>query len=333
VFAAGNAGSENAEVSLNPFSSPPWVISVAADSVDKVRADFSSNGAEYDNSQAVALTKDAQGIEHAGFDGPRVGVYHPDVTAPGDKISSTCDPVGALVAPCDGDNAEASGTSMASPHVAGAAAVLLQANPKLTPTQVQQALQVTATPVTNNEETGRSAFWQAGFGHVDLAAAVALVKTRTYAKQLTDRQKAADAAVLKASAFGVSHSDIWMWDAPRATLAGVPDDKSFNLAVTRQIKAIKVAVGYPSLGSVAINGMEYIGTVKDGAGKTVGTTTANFWNGSSSLFVDLRTAGPFDFSKPWTVEIVGNYAVSDPDTIDSDSAAGRKVTVLVALLR
>jgi serine protease AprX len=333
VFAAGNAGSENAEVSLNPFAQPPWVISAAADSVEKVRADFSSNGAEFDNSEPVALTRDSQGIDHATFTGARIGVYHPDVTAPGDNISSTCDPVGALVAPCDGDNASASGTSMASPHVAGAAAVLRQANPKLTPAQVQMALQVTATPVTNHEQTGTSAFWQAGYGHVDLAAAVALVRTKDYAKQLTAKQKAADAAVLKSSPYSVHHSDIWMWDAPRATLAGVPDDKTFQITVPTRAKAIKVAVGYPSLGSIAINGMEYVATVTDSAGNTVGTTTANFWNGSSSLFVDLASVAGLDYSKPWTVHIVGNYAVSDPDTIDSDSATGRKVTTLVAVLR
>ena len=334
VFAAGNAGSENAEVSLNPFSQPAWVISAAADSIAKVRADFSSNGVEFDNSQPVALKQDDQGVEHATFTGSRIGVYHPDVTAPGDKISSTCDPVGVLVAPCDSDgNAEASGTSMASPHVAGAAAVLLQANPKLTPAQVQMAMQVTATPVTNHEETGPSAFWQAGYGHVDLAAAVNLVRTKDYAKQLTAKQKAADAAVLKASPYSVQRSDLWMWDAPRATFQGVPDDKTFSISVPSKTKALKVAVGYPSLGSVAVNGMEYVATVKDGAGNTVGTTTANFWNGSSSLFVDLKSVSGLDYSKPWTVEIAGNYAVSDPDTIDSDSATGRKVTAVVAVLR
>ena len=31
--------------------------------------------------------------------------------------------------------------------------------------------------------------------------------------------------------------------------------------------------------------------------------------------------------------VTGNYAVSDPDTLDSDSATGRKVTVLAAILR
>ena len=71
---------------------------------------------------------------------------HPDVTAPGVDISSTCDTTGTVVGPCPpGENTTASGTSMASPHIAGAAAVLKQAQPALTPTQVRQALEATAT--------------------------------------------------------------------------------------------------------------------------------------------------------------------------------------------
>ena len=55
VFAAGNSGSENAEMSLNPFSQSPWVISVAAGSLDHHRGDFSSNGLIFDNSQPTQV--------------------------------------------------------------------------------------------------------------------------------------------------------------------------------------------------------------------------------------------------------------------------------------
>jgi serine protease AprX len=261
-------------------------------------------------------------------------VYHPDVTAPGVDISSSCDTTGTVVGPCPpGSNETASGTSMASPHVAGAAAVLFQANPKLTPTELRWALQATATPVTNTEKTGDSAFWQAGYGHIDLAAAVDLVRSSNYADLIRATQRAADARVFAASGYRVDRSDIWMWAAVPATFEGVPDTRSYTIGVAEGTSALKVALSYPSLGTAGLNGMEYVATVLDGAGKVVGTTEANFTNGSSSAFVDLSTLSGLDYSKPWTIEVSGNRALSDPDTLDSDSALGRTVTMTFAQLR
>ena len=63
----------------------------------------------------------------------------PDLGAPGGSIYSTF--------PLDkGGYATQSGTSMAAPHVAGAVALMLQANPDLTPAQVLTRLQNTAEP-------------------------------------------------------------------------------------------------------------------------------------------------------------------------------------------
>ena len=221
VFASGNSGYSETEMSLNPFSQAPWVISVAASNVADAttnRADFSSNGLIFDNSQAVTIGAGG----HTMFSGDRIGIYHPDVTAPGDAISSTCSTAGTIVPACpppNYTNAEAGGTSMASPHVAGAAAILLQANPNLTPEQVRVALQSTATPLARVGDGPRAPFWQVGYGHVDLAAAIAAVKAKNASKNLPKAQAAADARVLAEDGFKAVKSDFWTYDAPRLAVA------------------------------------------------------------------------------------------------------------------
>jgi len=65
--------------------------------------------------------------------------FKPDIGAPGGTIRSTL--------PLEqGGYGNLSGTSMASPHVAGAVALLLEAQPHITPTEVQQRLQNSARP-------------------------------------------------------------------------------------------------------------------------------------------------------------------------------------------
>ncbi len=94
----------------------------------------------------------------------------PDVAAPGSSIRSSVPPAGY---------GNSSGTSMASPHVAGAAALLIGAFPELrrNPDAVMQLLQQTAVPVTGLTQTcgGIPASTYpnnlVGFGRIDVFAA------------------------------------------------------------------------------------------------------------------------------------------------------------------
>jgi serine protease AprX len=314
-------------MSLNPFSEAPWVTSVASENLDHQRSSFSSNGLRFDDSLPVTIGAGG----HTVFTGNRIGVYHPDVTAPGENISSTCDSAGTVVGPClPGQNATASGTSMASPHVAGAIAVLLQANPSLTPDQVRSALEATAKPVT--DATGASLpFWEIGYGHVDLAAAVNLVRGKNYAKQIPAAQATADQRVLGSTGFTVPRSDFWTWDAPRVTVAGT-DSRTFAVDVPATTTHLKVTLSHPSLYAVGLNGMDYTVTVHDAAGKLLGTTTeSQLGAGTASLLVDLRAAAATPGA--YTFDVSGDLAASDPDTLDSESALGRVVVLQVAQLK
>ncbi len=324
-FAAGNSGRTNAEMSLNPFSQAPWVTSVAAEKLSHVRADFSSNGLQYDNSQASTIGAGG----HTVFSGDRIGIYHPDITTPGDTISSTCDTAGTAVGPCPPyGNTTASGTSMASPHAAGAAAVLLQANGSLSVSQVRNALQATAKPVTN-AAGAQLGFWQIGYGRVDLAAAVDLVRGGGYSSRISSAQSAADKRVLASTPFKVNRSDFWTWDAPRATVAG-SDSRTFTADVPSYRTHLKVTLSHPSDAVLGRNDvMSYVVTVIDGTGQVLGKTTESASGaGTASLLIDLKAANAH--SGTYTFQVSGERALSDPDTLDSESLLGRVVVLQVA---
>jgi serine protease AprX len=332
VFAAGNSGYTETEMSLNPFSQAPWVTSVAASDVRDAtynRAEFSSNGLVFDNSQAVTIGAGG----HTEFLGDRLGVYHPDVAAPGESISSTCSSAATVVGPCvPYDNAVASGTSMASPHIAGAAAVLLEANPNLTNDQLRMALQATADPVARFGDGPTAPFWQVGYGHVDLSAAIGAVTGKNWSKNLPKAQAAADGRVLAADGFRALKSDFWTYDAPRVAVGGLTDSRDFQAAVGLGVTHVKVALSHPSLAVAQLNGTEYTVTVYDATGRQVGVTTEAYilGAGTSSVLIDLGAAGAVRGN--WTFHVSGELAASDPDTFDSESLLGRMVTLTVVQL-
>lgn len=148
VFAAGNDGGYDV---MNPYSLAPWVLSVAAGRKDGPLADFSSRGKDGDYFK------------------------HPDLTAPGVNIYATrsktvgvtaTDPFPNPVNPLwTTSYTVLSGTSMATPHVSGAAALLFSANPQLSPDQVIDLLTLTTKPMPGY------ALHEAGNGYLDALAA------------------------------------------------------------------------------------------------------------------------------------------------------------------
>lgn len=168
VFAAGNDGP--AENTHNPYAQAPWVISVGAGNKDGTLADFSSRG-----------KRGESGTFNMGDGVQWTYINEPTLVATGVDVVSTRALTGALpllAAPQDvalGAQAafytHMSGTSMATPHVAGIVALLFEANPGLTPLEVKEVLRSTANPMSGRQT------YEVGSGHVDAREAALVAKT------------------------------------------------------------------------------------------------------------------------------------------------------------
>ena len=155
AFAASNSGGPN---TLNQYATSPWVISVAASDKQLNLADFSSRGRIDDNWDRA----------HAQATG--TGLYRPTVTAPGVDINAAKSAQATLMATgTDPENpfyTYASGTSMATPHVAGAIALMLDARETLRPEHVITILEGTADSMPAYE------IFEVGMGHLNAWEAV-----------------------------------------------------------------------------------------------------------------------------------------------------------------
>jgi serine protease AprX len=159
VAASGNRGAAADAVKYAP-ANDPYVISVggvdeASNSGRGARADWSSTG----------LTQD--------------GIAKPELMAPGAHIVSVLAPGSAFLALCPncaigGSYFKAGGTSMAAPVVAGAAALLLQARPTLTPDQVKALLMGTDRGVSGGDGAGMIDIERAVFAQTSMVPPVNL---------------------------------------------------------------------------------------------------------------------------------------------------------------
>jgi serine protease AprX len=180
VFAGGNDGP--VKDTYNPYAKAPWVIGVAAGTKEGTLADFSSRGTPR--------------AERLGNADPNDDFDAPTITAPGTGRafeSNASRFTSAIVSTrsisnltSNGLTADAelpvgmvpfytqiSGTSMATPFVAGTIALMLDADPTLTPDEIKEILVETASRMPGYED------YEVGAGYVNAYAAVDKVFNRS----------------------------------------------------------------------------------------------------------------------------------------------------------
>lgn len=136
------AGNENQNASAHTPANCSGVIVVGATNQSDKRSIWGAGGSNYGNIVTIS--------------------------APGTAIMSTMSTENIMN--CTSLYCPANGTSMATPHVAGAAALLLSLNSSLTPDAIKNILVSSATPITTDQPIG---------GRLNLAAAVQQVSGNT----------------------------------------------------------------------------------------------------------------------------------------------------------
>ncbi|MEO5897589.1 MAG: S8 family peptidase [Vicinamibacterales bacterium] len=172
VTAAGNLGrNDKGQAQHGGITAPgnaPWVITVGASNHNRtaVRSDdtlapFTSRGpTNIDGDMKPDLVAPGVGIESLAAAGS--AIYN---ASPGARLAGTVDTVTPPYL-------SMTGTSMAAPVVAGTVALMLQANPELTPNLVKAILHYTAERRTRYELSAQGAGFLNARGAVQLATAL-----------------------------------------------------------------------------------------------------------------------------------------------------------------
>ena len=172
VVAAIAAGNEGSSLGMYPIPNnvrvpgscpPPYMDDVQAANPGELSCSVCVGAVDYNDAAAYFTSHGPVTWSNTSFGdypyNPGIGLIRPDVCAPGVDIKS-------LNYASNSGYTTMSGTSMATPCVAGCMALMLSKNIDLTPAEVCQILEETAHPLA----PGKSNIY--GFGRVDVLAAI-----------------------------------------------------------------------------------------------------------------------------------------------------------------
>ena len=180
AFAAGNSGP--GKDTMSPYAKAPWVIGVAAGTKEGGLASFSSRG-------TPASTRLTNSDPNDDFDAPTITAPGTGREFAGDSGKFTTDVVSTrsisnifangLTADTELPTqylpfyTQISGTSMATPYVAGVVALMLEADPTLSADEAKQIIVATASHMPGYDD------FEVGAGYINAYAAVDKVFNRS----------------------------------------------------------------------------------------------------------------------------------------------------------
>lgn len=270
VYAAGNEGNCCGPVdNVRTPGDVPDMITVGATDCNTDIAGFSSRG---------PVTW--EGIDPYDDWPYPPGKIKPTISAPGVNTVSTSNN-------CSGYTT-LSGTSMATPHVSGAVALILEADPNLDHFDVKQVLKDNAIDLGQADEDNTY-----GWGFVDVYEAVVAVMGPTDTAQLTDFE------ILEGNLINGGLGDLTESDDNKLRVSSVPGFTAFEPNVTDVLVGASIGIEASSLTlSLEGNINQPGGTAKAilnnwdaGSQDQVGQFDIDF--GDETVEVDVNSAGPY----------------------------------------
>ncbi len=234
------------------------------------------------------------------------GRTKPTLVAPGVDIIS-CRASGTDMGdPVDKYYTMASGTSMSTPYAAGAAALLLQANPDLTPAGVKAALTTTAVKLNNTEGLEYEEFYQ-GTGEIDVYQAYLAANNDSLAGIVPD-QWIAGAWTYTGLEYGADRPTKKIY----AVAPGWEDSVRFVFFTDRELSGVTISTNgtagdwitvQPLLGSISANEQKAIDA----------TLTVPDWldSGTYTGNITMNGDGESVLSVPVTVNIAQSVEITN----------------------
>lgn len=180
LFAGGNDGT--AKGTLSSYAKAPWVIGVAAGTKEGTLADFSSRGIP--RSERLADNNPLNDNDAPTITAPGTGrAFESNASRFTSAIASVRSTLNITANGLTADTelpvamipfyTQISGTSMATPFVAGTVALMLDADPTLNPDEIKQIITETASRMPGYED------YEVGAGYLNAYAAVDKVFNRS----------------------------------------------------------------------------------------------------------------------------------------------------------